>query len=661
MTATDPRPPVSQLLLSVRDPHGRPVAGARVQLAGGGQLATGVEAAPGSYGVPLPVPGDYQLRVGRFGHADGMDHRTLRQTLFLTWHGDRLELRALRPRNGDGSRIATIAPLADDGTSFRVDIVLDYLWFTPIGTPPERGNEVRLLVDGEAGWGEVADAVEQAERSVHLTTWWYQPTTELRRPDPLLPKTERRQHTVHHLLSGRAAAGVTVRLLLWDVPVLPMQGDARKAARTDHDNFEVMQEANETETRLLDDGQHPEEPGGVPPRPRRGEPPRGVVGPEATKERRANCDEGWRGEPGGVPPWKTLLSAALGAWHIGSFHQKTVIVDDSLGFCGGMNLRENDWDRRKHAPFDAHRVSFGRPAAFRRRVRKALQLPDHRPRHDYIARLRGPAVAHLQHNFQERWNHLLATDARYSDKATPVPDPRPPPAAGPAAVQVVRTMPAPYGPEGASERGILDVYLRAIAAARRLIYIEDQYFRSTHVSDAIADAVRAWPDLQVIVVTQASYADDALAGGWTQECFERIRARRPGFELHTLRVLDRPASGSASLDEIDNHAKLMIVDDIFLTVGSANINDRGFEYEGEINLAVVDRDLVAATRLDIWREHLTDDARLSGDLDHDIAVWREHAEANRRFDLDADDSPRSHVFPFVPQVERQVWLGHDVM
>lgn len=601
------------LELVLRDPHGRPVTGAQVQLAGGGALVAGHEHQPGRYQLALRLPGDYQLRVRRFDHPDGIDHRTLRQTLFLTWQQDRPLLHVLEPPAEQRSRVRAVHPVAADHSHQVIEVTLDYLWFTHIGTPPVAGNQVELLVDGELGWGAVAEAIESARDSVHLATWMYSPTCELRRPDPLLPKRMRLQHTVHDMLCARAADGVTVRLLLWDAPVLPMPSQARQAARQADDHFEVMQEANLTERPILDEERFPG------------------------------------------------ISKALGSWQIGSFHQKTVVVDGRLGFCGGMNLRDNDWDRRAHDAFEPRRSAFGRNRTFRERVMQTLRRPDHRPRHDYIARLRGPAVPHLEANFRERWNRLIDTEAQHWQRSTPVDEPAACPPAGPSAVQVVRTMPAPYGPGGSSERGILDVHLRAIRAARKLIYIEDQYFRSTHVSDAIAEAIRSWPDLHVIVVTVEGYANDALAGGWTQECFERIQARRPGFQLHTLRVLGRPRRGRPTLDEIDNHAKLMIVDDRFLTVGSANINDRGFEFEGEINLAVVDPELVGALRLDIWREHLADDPRLSGDLHRDVAIWKEHAERNAAFDPQRDERPASHVFPFVPSTERSTWLGYDVM
>ncbi|HSN96941.1 MAG TPA: phospholipase D-like domain-containing protein, partial [Candidatus Nanopelagicales bacterium] len=343
-----------------------------------------------------------------------------------------------------------------------------------------------------------------------------------------------------------------------------------------------------------------------------------------------------------------------GSFAIGSHHQKTVVVDGRVGFCGGMNIKENDWDTREHRVFEPRRSAFSRPAAARALVAEGGARPDHPPRHDFMARVEGPAVAHLEENFRERWNRLVA-ERPESPEATPVEPPSPEPPAGGSQVQVVRTMPG-------GERGILDVYLRAVAAARRLIYIEDQYFRSTRVSDAIAEALRASPDLAVVVLTAERQARDLLAGGWAHECFSRIQREVPHFELYTLRVSARDRDGRIVMEDVDNHAKLLIVDDRFLMVGSCNVNDRGFEYEGEIDVAVADADLARQVRVNLWREHLEDDPRLDGEIGRDLAVWREHAERNRGYDLaTADALPASRVFPFVPEARRWVLVGRHVV
>ncbi len=584
--------------------HRVPIRSAIVRILGGDVEVVAVELADGVYELALPRPGDYQLVVERFQRWGGYDHRTLRASLFYVLTAAGPVLRCLGQPEGERSRIDAIEATAG---GFVLSATLDYLWFTPVGYPPTYGNRVELLIDGDAGWDAVARAIEAARASVHVTTWMYDPSTELERPLPLVDPAERERFTIQELFAARAHAGVRVRFLGWDAPLLRQPASLRRAANEDLDDFEVLEQANPTEVALL--------PGG---------------------------DE-------------NPLNQLLGNFQVGSYHQKTVILDGAIGFCGGMNLKENDWDSRSHRLYDPRRCRFSRGAEFRRSVERGEVAPDHPPRHDFLARVEGPAVEHLARNFQERWNFVRAQGQRWSRHATDVPDPpAQPPILGGSQVQVVRTMPEPF-----SERGVLDVYLRALRTARRMIYIEDQYFRSTHVSDAIADAVRAWPDLVVVVVTPRRQADDLLCGGWTREAFDRIARRRPGFELYTLMIGAGDRPGDRPL-EIDNHAKLMIVDDMFLTVGSCNVNDRGFEYEGEINIAMVDPERVGRMRLDIWREHLADDPRLTGDIAGDVAIWREHAAHNHGADGGAGWL-RSHVVPFTPRIGRRVVTARDLM
>ncbi|MDP2306156.1 MAG: phosphatidylserine/phosphatidylglycerophosphate/cardiolipin synthase family protein [Pseudomonadota bacterium] len=609
--------PAVTVRLHVETPHGERVRGAAVVFGAPGVLGDArAEEIDGVYTIEIPAEGDFELLVeagdGRGTGAAAFDHVTLRATLRSGAGGPPTLTVAAPP--GQATRIDE-ASATSDGWALR--IVLDYLWFTPVGTPPTLGNRAAVLIDGEEAWGAVADAIEASTEHVNVTTWFYQETAELRRPKPLAEPGERAANTAHRVLADTAARGVLVRLLLWDAPFHSLAEGAQALAHDD--NFEVLQEANLTEGNLLRADEHP------------------------------------------------MVSELVGTWPLYSFHQKTVVVDGKVGFCGGMNLRENDWDSPKHALFDPRRTRFSRVSSFRKLVLGRTAASDHAPRHDIMARVAGPAVEHLEANFRERWNrvrtqrvraNLLAEEDLQDDEqeswkgSTPIPRPLPAPPsetlAGGSAVQVVRTMPAPY-----DERGVLDVYVRAIRAARRLIYIEHQFFRSTQVSDAIAEAVRARPDLVVIVVTVRSYADSVLQSGWSWECFRRVQAERPDFELYTL-VVTEVDSGIVHTREVDIHAKLMMVDDVFLTLGSCNLHDRGFELEGEINLAVVDPALVRATRLRLWREHLANDARLTGEIERDLGVWQEHADRNR----DPNTAGTSNVVPFVPIERESVFDRH---
>lgn len=594
-----------RLAIRARTPHGEAIPDAKISIHSGGEIR--IAAADGDvYRTTLSRPGDYQLVAERVFEPGGYDHRTLRATLFYIHTTDGPLLRYLAPPEHQLGRVAAIEA---HGKHFDVDLTLDYLWFTHIGYPPTQGNRVELLVDGNAGWGAVAEDLKSARRSVHLSTWTYEATTELIRPKPLAEPQARRGHTVHAVLESLAASGVNVRLLPWDKPIVRQKRKTRKAGAKAGDKFEVMEQGNPTKVPILRGGE------------------------------------------------SNPLNKLLGNFQIGSYHQKTVVVDGAVGFCGGMNLKENDWDSRLHRLFDARRCSFDRDGEHRRQVEAGEEETDHPPRHDYMARLEGPAVQHLEQNFQQRWNHLIDEGVKWSENATRMVDPpHPSRIENGCTAQVVRTMPEPF-----SERGILDLHLRALAAARKLIYIEDQYFRSTHISDAIADTVRKWPDIHVVVVTIQSQADAWLYGGWSREAFERIQRRMPHFELYTLKVSGEDRRGERHLEEVYNHAKLMIVDDIFLTVGSANINDRSFEYEAEINIAMADPDQVKAARLDIWNEHLAEDPRLTGDIDRDVAIWKEHAEANRRFANGEVERPRSNVFPFEPRSDRKILTDSDVV
>ncbi|UQA59439.1 phospholipase D-like domain-containing protein [Polyangium aurulentum] len=576
-------------------PHGAPVPSAAVRLAGRGGVFSGHAIAPGCSRVVLPGRGDYELRVDPSASAGGLALRPLRAALFFDPGAGERELSVIGGLGEARSRIASIR--VEDGRR-RVVVVLDYVWFTPAGMPPTLGNRVELLVDGEAGWGAVAEAMREARASIRLTTWSYQPSMELLRPEPLLDPAGREANTIHQWLAARAKAGVLVQLLLWDWPLLPLPSEARRAALTAGDMFEVLTEKNPTERPIFAAGRF------------------------------------------------ALPNRLFGELTIGSYHQKTVMIDGRVGFCGGMNLRENDWDTRMHSLFDPRRCRFSRPASFRKRVEGRLALADHRPRHDFMARLEGPGVAHLEENFRQRWNGLVTRGAPYAEHASMVPAPVvAAESAGGSAVQVVRTMPVPY-----EERGILDVYLRAIAAARKLVYIEDQFFRSTYVSEALAEAARKNPSLAVLVVTAEGQANHPITGSWSRACFERIRASLRDFELYSLRVACVDGRGKRREEEVDIHGKLLLVDDELLMVGSCNVHDRGFEYEGECNLAVVDPALVSRIRLGLFEDYLGGDRRLGGGIAADVALFREHAAMNAR--RPPDDADHPYLVPFTPRSSR---------
>ncbi|MFL6153512.1 MAG: phospholipase, partial [Ornithinibacter sp.] len=206
----------------------------------------------------------------------------------------------------------------------------------------------------------------------------------------------------------------------------------------------------------------------------------------------------------------------------GSHHQKLVVVrrrdrsHEDVAFVGGIDLCHGRRDDAAHA---------GDPQAPPLDERYGPTPPWH----DAMAEIRGPAVAHVLDTFAERWDDPTPLDHRNPYRAVqhrlagmprhPEPLPTrwdPPPEVGPHSVQILRTYPAkrpayPFAPDG--ERSIARAYARAFDRARRLIYIEDQYFWSDVVAATLAAALRREPELQVIAVVPRYPEKDSRIGG----------------------------------------------------------------------------------------------------------------------------------------------------
>ena len=253
-------------------------------------------------------------------------------------------------------------------------------------------------------------------------------------------------------------------------------------------------------------------------------------------------------------------------------HEKTVVVDGELAFVGGIDMTDYAGDR-----FD----TSDHPA--RRRLGW----------HDVGTRLRGPAVADVDDHFALRWRELTGEQL----------DRPPAPAhAGEHTVQVVRTIAnGMYDAVPDGEYRILESYVRAIARAERFIYLENQFLWSPEISRLLADKLRHPPcdEFRIVIVLPAKAnngQDDTLG------------------QLGVLAVADDGAGRllAATLrsrtgervDRLYVHAKVGIVDDRWLTVGSANLNAHSLLNDTEMNVVTDDPDLARATRLRLWAEHL---------------------------------------------------------
>ncbi|MEV6211379.1 phospholipase D family protein [Kitasatospora sp. NPDC051914] len=279
----------------------------------------------------------------------------------------------------------------------------------------------------------------------------------------------------------------------------------------------------------------------------------------------------------------------------GSHHQKLVVLRHpgrtglDTAFVGGIDLCRNRRDDARH-----HGDPNAQPIAD--------AYGPHPPWHDVQLAVRGPAVGDLETCFRERWDDpaplsrspltrlrsLLHHEDESAGRLPPqLPDP---PACGPHTVQVLRTYPNrllrgyPFAPDG--ERSVARSYLKALRHARALVHLEDQYLWSPRVVECFARALADNPELRLVAVIPSVPEQDGrltlpmnLVGriGALQEL------RRAGGDRVAVYGVENHAGTPVYV-----HAKVCIVDDVWASVGSDNINLRSWTHDSELNCAVLD-------------------------------------------------------------------------
>lgn len=280
-----------------------------------------------------------------------------------------------------------------------------------------------------------------------------------------------------------------------------------------------------------------------------------------------------------------------------SQHQKIVVVDGVIAFSGGLDITGRRWDRPAHAPDDPERVdSAGKPYA---------------PFHDVQMLVDGEAARALDALVAERWQ--CATGKSMSCLAAAgsgTHDPWPTGVAvdfADVAIGIARTV-APYD-DVAEAREVEALFLRSIELAERHIYVENQYLTNDKVADALCQRLDEVPELEAVIVSpeqpQGWLEAKSMGAG-------RLRFRRcleDAGVLDRVRLLYPFVGAGGERASVMVHAKVMVVDDALLRIGSANLNNRSMGLDSECDLAVEARDAaerqgVAAVRNRLLAEHL---------------------------------------------------------
>jgi phosphatidylserine/phosphatidylglycerophosphate/cardiolipin synthase-like enzyme len=233
-------------------------------------------------------------------------------------------------------------------------------------------------------------------------------------------------------------------------------------------------------------------------------------------------------------------------------HEKVVIVDDTMAFVGGIDFTALQGDR--------HDSSAHRP---------------HGPLgwHDLAVQLAGPIVADVAGHFAQRWSEVAGEQLR---------TPEPAAAAGATAAQLVRTVPEKtyqFAPRG--EFTILDTYLCALRSAHRLVYLENQFLWSPEITDVLIDKLQRPPHEKFRMVLVLPRSPSNGADTTRGQLGRLIAADSDRRHLLTATLTAHDQTRSAPLCV---HAKIGIVDDRWLTVGSANLNEHSLFDDSEVNI-----------------------------------------------------------------------------
>lgn len=251
----------------------------------------------------------------------------------------------------------------------------------------------------------------------------------------------------------------------------------------------------------------------------------------------------------------------------GSHHQKIVVIDDCFAFCGGIDMTADRWDTRHHRDEEPARAH-----------------PDgthYGPWHDATTALQGPVAAALGEHARMRWKGAGGGELPPVEGVTDCwPDGL---AVQFEAVDVAISRSAP---EMDDQPGVVEIehlYAAQIAQAKRCIYAESQYFASRVIAEAIGKRLDEANGPDIVLVNPQK------ADGWLEQqamdtararLFETLKAR----DTHGRFRIYHPFTMRGT--PIYVHAKVLIVDDRLVRVGSSNMNNRSMRLDTECDMTI---------------------------------------------------------------------------
>jgi phosphatidylserine/phosphatidylglycerophosphate/cardiolipin synthase-like enzyme len=255
-----------------------------------------------------------------------------------------------------------------------------------------------------------------------------------------------------------------------------------------------------------------------------------------------------------------------------SHHQKAIIIDDAIAFCGGGDIGPDRWDTPQHLDDDPRREKTRR--------KHGHSENDFDSRHEVMGLVEGAPAKALGVLFRERWARCTGDTPPEPPKVRPVWPSQVKAQFNAVEIGLSRTQGA--WKDHPEVREVERLHLESIAQARRCIYMENQYYTSPLIAGALARRL-AEPDGPEVVLIGTEHSPSFF----DQATMDRTRVRF----IESLRRADRHGrfraySPVTTLGRIIIvHAKLTIVDDRLLRIGSANINNRSMGFDTECDLS----------------------------------------------------------------------------
>ncbi|CAI5710096.1 unnamed protein product [Hyaloperonospora brassicae] len=276
---------------------------------------------------------------------------------------------------------------------------------------------------------------------------------------------------------------------------------------------------------------------------------------------------------------------------LSSHHQKTVIIASStpsgaddfpISYVGGIDITNDRWDTIYH-----------NESVLREKARIHL---DYKGWVDSSLRIHGPAAKDVAANFLARWNSPYLPTQDLVDDLASFENPRysflPPlnytssnttAKLGHQSVQIVRTFSCKYkhyefAPFG--EKSLLFARIKAIKNAKNFIYVEDQYF--IHVPELLDALMTVMPMIQRLIVVVQPPELITKSGGYEKYMYKLVQPLKDKFPDKIRMYSMKPELN------VYVHSKIVIIDDVYLSDGSANWNRRSMTSDVELNANIVD-------------------------------------------------------------------------